>query len=228
MGKRSNFDRIPRDFYPTPAAAVAPLVPHLVGIRTFAEPCAGAGDLVRHLESYGLRCVYQGDVKAGQDALTIDQYGDADAIITNPPWTRKLLHPLIEHFQRIAPVWLLLNSDWANTKQAAPYLATCSNILPIGRVIWIPGTTMHGKDNAAWYRFDARHVAGPIFHPFRSAPVSSHAALCKRCGKPYQPRRSDSRFCANACRQRAYRERHKRNTNVTALTRLSITHERGP
>ncbi len=108
MGKRSNFDRIPRDFYPTPAAAVAPLVPHLVGIRTFAEPCAGAGDLVRHLESYGLRCVYQGDVKAGQDALTIDQYGDADAIITNPPWTRKLLHPLIEHFQRIAPVWLLL------------------------------------------------------------------------------------------------------------------------
>ena len=47
---------------------------------------------------------------------------------------------------------------------------SCSDILPIGRQIWIPGTTMHGKDNAAWYRFDARHGAGPIFHPFRSAP----------------------------------------------------------
>ena len=57
MGKRSGFERIPRDFYPTPAAAVLPLIPHLRGIRSFAEPCAGDGTLVRHLESYGLRCV---------------------------------------------------------------------------------------------------------------------------------------------------------------------------
>ena len=93
MGKRSSFEQIPRDQYPTPAAAVTPLVAHLRGVRTFAEPCAGAGDLVLHLESYGLRCVYQGDIAAGQDALAIDQYGNADCIITNPPWTRKLLHP---------------------------------------------------------------------------------------------------------------------------------------
>jgi hypothetical protein len=39
MGKRSSFERIPRDFYPTPYAAVPPLIPHLRGIRTFAEPC---------------------------------------------------------------------------------------------------------------------------------------------------------------------------------------------
>ena len=62
MGKRSNFERRERDFYPTPAKAVAPLIPILRGIRTFAEPCCGDGALVRHLEALGLRCVYTGDI----------------------------------------------------------------------------------------------------------------------------------------------------------------------
>ena len=37
MGKRSNFERLPRDFYPTPFSAVAPLIPHLRGVRTFCR-----------------------------------------------------------------------------------------------------------------------------------------------------------------------------------------------
>ena len=71
MGKRSNFERRPADFYPTPRAAVLPLLPYLraEGIKTFAEPCCGEGDLTRHLESFGLRCVYAGDIRTGQDAL---------------------------------------------------------------------------------------------------------------------------------------------------------------
>ena len=120
MGKRSSFERIPRDFYPTPYAAVPPLIPHLRGVRTFAEPCCGDGALVRHLESLGLRCVYAGDIATGQDALTLEQYGDADAIITNPPYTRPLMHALIAHFQRIAPTWLLLESDWALHQAGRP------------------------------------------------------------------------------------------------------------
>jgi len=50
---------------------VLPLIPYLrgSGIRTFAEPCAGEGDLVRHLESFGLRCVYTGEIRTGQDAV---------------------------------------------------------------------------------------------------------------------------------------------------------------
>ena len=69
MGKRSGFERREADFYPTPKAAVAPLIPHLRGIRTFAEPCAGDGALVRHLEAVGLRCGYSGDIRTGHDAL---------------------------------------------------------------------------------------------------------------------------------------------------------------
>ena len=119
MGKRSNFERRAADFYPTPRAAVVPLIPHLRGIRSFAEPCAGDGALVRHLESFGLRCVYAGDIRTGQDALALDHYGAVDAIITNPPYTRELMHRLIEHFQHIAPTWLLIDYDWSATKQAA-------------------------------------------------------------------------------------------------------------
>src|SRR6185436_10544200 len=113
MGKRSNFERIPRDFYPTPFAAVPPLIPFLRGVRTFAEPCCGDHALVRHLESFGLCCVYAGDIEAGQDALSLDTYRDPDAIITNPPYTRELMHRLITHFQRIAPTWLLIDYDWS-------------------------------------------------------------------------------------------------------------------
>ena len=116
MGKRSSFERIPRDFYPTPHAAVPPLIPHLRGVRSFAEPCCGDGALVRHLESFGLRCAYAGDIATGQDALMLDTYGHADAIITNPPYTRSLMHALIWHFARILPTWLLLETDWASTK----------------------------------------------------------------------------------------------------------------
>src|SRR5258705_14018131 len=125
MGKRSSFERREADFYPTPAKAVLPLVPFLRGIRTFAEPCAGEGDLVRHLESFGLRCVYAGDISTGQNALASTDYGDPDAIITNPPYTRWVMHPMIEHFRKIAPTWLLLEQDWCGTKQATPLLRSC-------------------------------------------------------------------------------------------------------
>ena len=207
MGKRSNFPRRERDFYPTPRAAVLPLIPFLREVRTFAEPCCGDGALVRHLEAFGLRCVYAGDIATGQDALALDTYGDADAIITNPPYERKTMHALIGHFARILPTWLLLETDWASTKQAAPFMPSCSDMVSVGRLRWIEGTTMSGKQNFAWYRFDARHSAGPIFHAHGSVPVSSRFNLCALCGKLYWPQRSDSKFCSDICRQRAYRGR---------------------
>jgi hypothetical protein len=158
MSKRSEFEHRADDFYPTPRRAADPLIPWLGGIRTFAEPCRGAGDLVRHLEARGLSCVWQSDIKDGRDALTLDSFGAADAIITNPPHTRSVLHPMITHFQRILPTWLLIDSDWAMNAHAAKYLQSCSDIVPIGRVKWITGTDYSGMDNYAWYRFDARHA----------------------------------------------------------------------
>jgi hypothetical protein len=217
MGKRSNFERREADFYPTPREAVLPLIPYLRGIKTFAEPCAGDGALVGHLESLGLRCVYSGDIRTGQDALKLDHYGAADCIITNPPYTRPAMHALIEHFQRIAPTWLLLDSDWASTRQAVPFLPHCSDIVAIGRVKWIADSKHTGKDNHAWYRFDARHRGGPVFHGRDQSDVvpSRRTGVCEQCRRTYAPQRTSSRFCSPTCRQRAHRNRVSVTSSVT-------------
>ena len=63
MGKRSDFERIPRDFYPTPRAAVLPLVKHLPKHFVFTEPCAGDGRLIDHLQNAGGFCVDAYDIE---------------------------------------------------------------------------------------------------------------------------------------------------------------------
>lgn len=163
MGKRSDFVRRPMDDYATiDPRAVTPLIPHLRGVDTFVEPCAGEGHLVRHLEGYGLTCAHADDLAFGADALHAE-FPTADAIITNPPWTREILHQMILHFQKQAPTWLLFDADWAHTGQSAPYLDQCSHIVAVGRVKWIEGSKHTGKDNCAWHRFHAQHTGGPKF-----------------------------------------------------------------
>lgn len=153
------------DYQTTDPRAVRTLVPYLRGVDYFAEPCCGDGRLVAALVAADRFCVYQGDIKTGEDALSITDYGDADAIITNPPWTRAILHPMILHFQQIAPTWLLFDADWCHTKQAIPFLDQCSHIVSVGRLCWFPETKQTGKDNCAWHRFHAQHTGGPKFYP---------------------------------------------------------------
>ena len=171
MSKRTpGLARRAQDAYHTiDPRAVEALWPHLNGIHTFAEPCSGMGHLTRHLRDAGLVCVYENDILNGDeddDALRLTAYDieGCDAIITNPPWTRRILHQMILHFQEIRQTWLLFDSDWAYNRHAGPYLGHCSDIVAVGRLRWIEGTTMSGKDNCSWYRFDARHTGGPHFH----------------------------------------------------------------
>jgi hypothetical protein len=168
LGKRSDFPRKSRDFYVTPFKAVEPLIPHLNGTKRFAEPCAGEGDLVRHLESFKLQCIYQGDMHKGANALARDSYGRGKyTIITNPPHTRWIMHELIEHFQQIAPTWLLIDLDWVANMQAAPFLPHCSDVVVIGRVKWIEKSKFTGKENYGWYRFDIDYNGPTKIHNHR-------------------------------------------------------------
>lgn len=176
MGKRSDFARVERDFYPTPVAAVAPLFRHICAWDEFIEPCAGDGALIDAIESWGLSCVWASDIaprKSGIFALDATQKQDwetlgpkAEWIITNPPWDRKILHTMIENFIPYKPTWLLFDADWAHTKQAAPYLPYCQKIVSVGRVKWIEGSAHTGKDNCAWYLFDnmPTHEQGAKFY----------------------------------------------------------------
>ena len=159
MGKRSEFPRRERDTYDTPYSAVIPLLPHLKPNTRFAELCAGKGDLIRHLEQHGHKCTEAWDIEPRAeginkgDALQLVT-GGMDCIITNTPWDRELLHPMIDHFRMMAPTWILLDADWMHTKQAAPYLPYCAKIVAVGRVKWIEGSKHTGKDNAVWMRFE--------------------------------------------------------------------------
>lgn len=169
MGKRSDFERIEKDFYATiDDRAVKHLLPHIQDISSYVEPCCGEMHLVNMLKRLTphLQCYEYSDIDNGQDALKIDKEYllGADAIITNPPWSRPILHQMIMHFKDFSPTWLLFDADWMHTKQAIPYLKYCTDIVSVGRLIWIKGTKTSGKDNCAWYRFD-RKSNGITFHP---------------------------------------------------------------
>jgi len=160
MGKRSDFKRVERDFYPTPMEAVLPLLPHLKPTTLFVEPCAGNGALMEHLEEHGHLCTDAFDIEPQRDGIRqVDALSDwnhaiGNVIITNPPWDRKILHPMIENFRLKMPTWLLFDADWMHTRQSAPFMPYCKKIVSVGRVKWIPDSKMTGKDNCAWYYFD--------------------------------------------------------------------------
>jgi hypothetical protein len=152
MSKRcASFPRRAHDDYPTPAKAVVPLLPHIPRASTFVEPCAGSGQLARALSAAGMRHVESYDLP--DDARVHVYPPGGDCFITNPPWSRPLLHPIIENLRRQKPAWLLFDADWAYTKQAAPYMPFCRKIVSVGRVRWIPDSDYDGKDNCAWYLF---------------------------------------------------------------------------
>jgi hypothetical protein len=160
--RNGKYKRNPRDFYPTPPAAVKPLLRHLEPETYFAEPCCGDGDLVQELERKGHVCTYADDISNGSDALDFMSFKD-ETIITNPPWSRDILHPMIEHFITQAPTWLLIDADWMHTKQARPYMKHCNKIVSIGRVSWM-GNGVSGFDNCCWYQFQNINFDASLFY----------------------------------------------------------------
>jgi hypothetical protein len=162
MGKRSDFPKIEKDAYMTfDPRAVRPLFDFYVDrpLRYY-EPCVGNGDLVNLL--HPMRCVGKSDSEL--DARTTKYETDADYFVTNPPWTRNILHPIIENLRVQLPTWLLFDADWMFTAQSAPYMKYCMRVLPVGRLKWIPGTKDVGKDNCAWYLF-IKHETPCTFTP---------------------------------------------------------------
>lgn len=103
----------------------------------------------------------------GIDALSLDvsSLNNADLIITNPPFTRQLMHDLIQHLSALKPTWLLIDADWAFTDQAQLIIhKLCTDIVVIGRLKWIEGTNMSSKDSYAWYRFSTDKSEPTVFN----------------------------------------------------------------
>lgn len=166
MGKRSDFERNPRDLYETPYAGVVPLIPFLASGTTFYEPCAGSGALIEHFRKHQINCRGSSDIEPlrlgigtmNAMDLTHDHVRGIDMIITNPPWSRKILHPMIDHFRVLRPTWLLIDANWMFTKQAGPFMKFCEKVVTIGRLKWFPESNMTGKDDCAWFHFIDQEV----------------------------------------------------------------------
>ena len=167
MGKRSDFERNPRDYYPTPYEAVLPLLGHLPAGARFVEPCAGDGRLIRHLQRNGFRCEYACDLEPQaegieqKDVLFFNNDLPRGFIyITNPPWGRDILHPMIDLFRTLGPTWLLFDAGWKYTEQSKPFMRFCHTVVSVGRIKWMENTDMTSKDDCAWYEFRLEESPG--------------------------------------------------------------------
>tara|TARA_R110001606_G_scaffold152799_2_gene293672 strand:+ start:2997 stop:3527 length:531 start_codon:yes stop_codon:yes gene_type:complete len=162
MGKRSDFERVELDFYPTPYEAVVPLMPHITDhilFRRFVEPCAGNGALVDHLTANDMYCSAAFDINPKRDDI---EKGDAlkvsgclgSMFITNPPWDFKILDPMITNLSGIAKTWMLLNADVAHNQRMAPHIRRCAKFVSVGRISWMENGKK-GFENCAWFLFDS-------------------------------------------------------------------------
>ena len=186
MGKRSQFDRIPQDKYmTTDFGPVRRLQPFLKPHTVFCEPCAGNGDIIKQMKWYGHNCSYACDISPGgtaferlsapiykRDAMTLDKRwrlsSGATVFISNLPWSRKILLPMIDHLSKLLPLWTILDANFMHTKQAAPYIDRCSIIVSVGRVKWIKDSDGAGVDDSCWYFFPSPergrpYSGGPTF-----------------------------------------------------------------
>ena len=167
MSKFETYEPQPRDFWRTSDPnAFPPLVPFIRG-SSYAEPCYGAGDLVRGFSGTA-ECVWASDIQPQEDNvlqknalfLTKSDLHDCDCIITNPPFGWEMLQPLLEHLPTLKPTWFLLPADFMHNKRARPYMDRCSKIVSIGRMYFHKAGEdtnevkySRGTANNCWYLF---------------------------------------------------------------------------
>lgn len=168
MSKRTpGLPRRPREFWPTPYDAVRPLIGYLPAEADWIEPCAGAGDLIRHLRLLwpGGNLVHACDLMPRAEGVVRGNALRLEArpglYITNPPWpvTGAKGDPalgIIRHLAALAPTWALLPWDFMANAYFAEVARACVMVVPIGRVSWL-NNGQGGKDNACWAKFDAAH-----------------------------------------------------------------------
>jgi hypothetical protein len=172
MGKRDpdKFEKKPRDFYATiDPAAVNRLLPHLSN-GSFIEPCAGAGDLAKTLMMNKMKCRGMYDIEPqlwavkAQNCLTLTEKDVefVDQFITNPPFTWKVLQPMMDHLINLLPTWLLLPADNMHNVRMGPYMKQCDKVVSIGRLYW-EENKVKGVDNYCWYHFDKHHEGSTEF-----------------------------------------------------------------
>jgi len=145
MSKRSTFKKVEKDFYPTidPNAIPYTFIDLIRG-KSYADTCYGNGDLEDLLMDIAT-CKWRSDIRATvgsskvMDALQVSEENlkGIDCFIQNPPFTRKVLDPLLDHWLSFGkPVWLLLPADYMHNITFGKYMEVCSCVVSVGRLYW--------------------------------------------------------------------------------------------
>lgn len=167
MQYRSGHEARELDVWPTLPQTIRPLLPYLPSGTRFVEPAAGDYRLAAFLEGNGHECVFASDIEprhdevCKRDAATHDfRNYQADMIITNLPYRRDMLQPILKNLIGQLPIWMVIYSGWLDTEWAKPFMEYASHELPIGRAPWeIPGKPEGGgKRDFSWVRFGIEPV----------------------------------------------------------------------
>ena len=189
MGKHgTEYARVERDLYPTPAWVVGALAEH-VELRglTVWEPACGDGRMAEALRAAGCARVYASDIVGrgnGQDEVLdflsaqIPKLADFNLITTNPAFGKggRTAMAFIEAGLRRLPIGatltLLLPCDFDSGKTRPRYFGDCPDfvgkIVLRRRVKWFEHPdkpNMTPKENSAWYlwqRSPLRVARSPI------------------------------------------------------------------
>lgn len=83
--------------------------------------------------------------------INLYQLNYAEVVITNPPYSKWMLHPIIDNLVQIAPTWMLLSSDFMHRRASAPYMKRCEKVVSAGQIRWFGDST--GRYTSCWYLF---------------------------------------------------------------------------
>lgn len=161
MSKRSDFPKVEKDFYRTcDGKAIPPKLVEFIRGKTYCEPFYGQGDLEDLLMDIAT-CTWRSDIRETvgcskvMDAMCLakEDVDRCDLTISNPPYTKSVLLPLIDHLVSLKPTWLLLPADMVHNKYFVPYMKGCSKVISIGRLCWFPkdGKRVASTENYSWH-----------------------------------------------------------------------------
>ena len=149
--KNSLFKRKERDFYPTIDPQSAICIADFIKGKKYYEPCCGDGSLINILSEYA-ECVGSSDLEKDASRLDRRDILNATLFITNPPYTWRVLEPILFHLPTILPTLLMLPSDMMHNKRMSVHMKRCKSVWSIGRLYWQPNK-IKGLDNYCWYLF---------------------------------------------------------------------------
>lgn len=124
-GNQHNPDRDELDFYPTDPRWVDVLLRHVRFEGSVREPCAGDGQIYRHLKHLGYP-VYASDINPRADGVMTMNAAElpyAQNVITNPPYG-KALYPILDRLLSITErkVALLVRLNFLESQLRLKYL----------------------------------------------------------------------------------------------------------